>query len=339
MEASVSAEPVRTIPPDAPIFAPLRWGMTRDHTRRALTSDSWRRDAALGTSDADWFHGRMFAHDALLTAKRTSAGRLAYVSLGITDEQTFTWDRSLWTTVTDVLRDGYGEPSSSSSAAARASGGATYCSSFGNGGSEVVEMSWETVRVSMSGDCMVIVSYLGPGIFEDARTEVLAEARAADRQCRAEIIRARRDRDRLAPGTSARASRRPTAPVPAPPPPPPAAYAPPPEPLAFSEVSPVLIGGIERLQQSIIYPDMEQRARIEGRVIVRFVVGPDGRTTNVEVVRSVSPGLDRAAVQAVERARFEPGKQDGQAVSVRQTLPVTFRIVDNPSPAPYSPPR
>ncbi len=71
---------------------------------------------------------------------------------------------------------------------------------------------------------------------------------------------------------------------------------------------------------------MEQRARIEGRVIVRFVVGADGRTSNVEVVRSVSPGLDRAAVQAVQRARFEPGKQNGQAVPVRQTLPVTFRI-------------
>jgi len=110
---------------------------------------------------------------------------------------------------------------------------------------------------------------------------------------------------------------------------PPPASPPPPAILEFSEVSPVLIGGIERLQQGIQYPDMEQRARIEGRVIVRFIVGADGRTSAVEVVRSVSPGLDRAAVQAVQRARFEPGKQNGQAVPVRQTLPVTFRITSN----------
>lgn len=100
----------------------------------------------------------------------------------------------------------------------------------------------------------------------------------------------------------------------------------PPAVLEFSEVSPVLIGGIERLQSGIQYPAMEQRARIEGRVIVRFIVGADGRTSDVQVVRAASPGLDRAAVQAVERARFEPGKQNGQAVAVRQTLPVTFRI-------------
>ncbi len=123
---------------------------------------------------------------------------------------------------------------------------------------------------------------------------------------------------------------------PSPPEPPPA---PPPtnDPLDFSEVSPVLIGGIERLQQSIRYPDFECRARIEGRVIVRYVVGADGRASNVEVVRSVSPGLDRAAIQAVQRARFEPGKQNGQAVQVRQTLPITFRVSGACEPPPAAP--
>ncbi len=189
-----------------------------------------------------------------------------------------------------------------------------------------------TARVSEG--CQVMVFYDGPGWPQHVRAVGLAEARAADRQCRADVARERRDRDRLAPGTSARAPRRLPVDVPPPPPPPP----PPQEPEIrdYSEVSPVLIGGIERLQQGIQYPDMEQRARIQGRVIVRFVVGPDGRTSNVEVVRSVSPGLDLAAVQAVQRARFEPGTQDGQPVPVWMTLPITFRIVGDPPPAPYS---
>ena len=101
---------------------------------------------------------------------------------------------------------------------------------------------------------------------------------------------------------------------------------PPAGPLEFSEVQPVLIGGIERLQSGIEYPDFERRAGTEGRVIVRFVVSPSGVPSDIEVVRRVSPGLDQAAVQAVQRARFEPGQQNGQAVAVRFTLPVTFRI-------------
>ncbi len=126
----------------------------------------------------------------------------------------------------------------------------------------------------------------------------------------------------------------PAPPAPAPPPPP----APdPPAVLDFSEVSPVLIGGIERLRQSIPYPAMEQRACIQGRVVVRFVVEADGRTSAVEVVRSVSPGLDRAAIQAVQRARFEPGKQNGQAVAVRQTLPVAFSFSAQCVPARSAP--
>lgn len=98
------------------------------------------------------------------------------------------------------------------------------------------------------------------------------------------------------------------------------------EPLEFVEVGPVLIGGIEALQRRIVYPEAEHQAGTEGRVLVRFVVDAAGAPGQVEVVRSVSAGLDSAAVAAVREARFEPGRQNGQAVSVRLVLPITFRI-------------
>ena len=98
------------------------------------------------------------------------------------------------------------------------------------------------------------------------------------------------------------------------------------EVIDFAEVQPELIGGVERLQSGIDYPRFDRDAGIAGQVIVQFVVSETGVPSQIVVVRSVSPGLDRAALDAVARARFEPGRQNGRAVKVRFTLPVTFRL-------------
>jgi protein TonB len=71
---------------------------------------------------------------------------------------------------------------------------------------------------------------------------------------------------------------------------------------------------------------MEHRAGIEGRVIVQFVVNEDGAVSDIVVTRGVSPGLDRAAVEAAQRARFRPGMQAGRPVRVRFALPINFRL-------------
>ena len=53
---------------------------------------------------------------------------------------------------------------------------------------------------------------------------------------------------------------------------------------------------------------------------------PEGRATDVQVARGVSPGLDAAAIAGVSRARFTPGRQNGAAVAVRMSVPVRFTI-------------
>ncbi len=93
-----------------------------------------------------------------------------------------------------------------------------------------------------------------------------------------------------------------------------------------SEIPPALVGGFDAFQAGIAYPRFDREAGVSGRVIVRFIVGTDGVPGSVEVVRSVSPGLDRAALDAVRQARFTPGIQNGRTVAVRMTLPVTFEI-------------
>ena len=66
---------------------------------------------------------------------------------------------------------------------------------------------------------------------------------------------------------------------------------------------------------------------VQGRVIVTFVVERDGSITDVKVVKSVDPSLDKEATRVVKgMPHWIPGKQNGSAVRVKYTVPVTFRL-------------
>jgi protein TonB len=67
--------------------------------------------------------------------------------------------------------------------------------------------------------------------------------------------------------------------------------------------------------------------RIEGTVVLEFVVRADGVPSNIRVVRSLDPGrLDDASIHAVSRWRFDPGRVAGIAVDVRVRLAIDFSI-------------
>lgn len=81
------------------------------------------------------------------------------------------------------------------------------------------------------------------------------------------------------------------------------------------------------LQKSIKYPPVAEENGIQGRVVCTFVVERDGSVTDVRVAKSVDPSLDKEAVRVVSAMpRWIPGKQNGQSVRVKYTLPVTFRL-------------
>jgi len=81
------------------------------------------------------------------------------------------------------------------------------------------------------------------------------------------------------------------------------------------------------LGDNIRYPVVAQESGIQGRVILQFVVNTDGSIVDVQVVRGVDPSLDREAVRVVNAMpRWSPGRQRGQAVRVKFTLPVVFRL-------------
>lgn len=97
------------------------------------------------------------------------------------------------------------------------------------------------------------------------------------------------------------------------------------------EQQPQYPGGMGALNQwlgsNIKYPAMAAENGIEGRVIVQFVVERDGSVSGVHVVRGVDPSLDKEATRVVSAMpKWIPGKQNGQAVRSRFTVPVTFRL-------------
>ena len=81
------------------------------------------------------------------------------------------------------------------------------------------------------------------------------------------------------------------------------------------------------LNSNIKYPVVAQENGVQGRVIVGFVVERDGSITDVKVMRSVDPSLDREAQRVVKAMpKWKPGKQNGSAVRVKYTVPVVFRL-------------
>lgn len=81
------------------------------------------------------------------------------------------------------------------------------------------------------------------------------------------------------------------------------------------------------LAENIKYPVVAQENGVQGRVVVSFVVEKDGSITDVQVVRSVDPSLDREAQRVVKSMpKWIPGKQNGSAVRVKYNVPVSFRL-------------
>jgi TonB family protein len=100
---------------------------------------------------------------------------------------------------------------------------------------------------------------------------------------------------------------------------------------AAVENPPELVGGMEALQKHVTYPEFARKAGIEGRVIVQFVLGRDGSVLTPHVVTHPDQEkphrlLREAAVDAVQKAEFEPGRVDGETVRVKMSLPVTFKL-------------
>jgi len=86
----------------------------------------------------------------------------------------------------------------------------------------------------------------------------------------------------------------------------------------------------EFLSKNIQYPKDAEKTKLQGRVIVTFVVKKDGSITDAKVVKSVAPSLDAEALRVINAMpNWAPGRQGGQPVNVKYTVPLTFRLNGN----------
>ena len=90
-------------------------------------------------------------------------------------------------------------------------------------------------------------------------------------------------------------------------------------------------GGTQKLkefiEENLRYPKELEESCVQGRVIVRFIVERNGKLSNVKVVKSVHPVLDKEALRIVKlMPRWIPGRQNGITVRVKYIIPITFRL-------------
>ncbi|GAB3293768.1 energy transducer TonB [Hymenobacter tenuis] len=99
----------------------------------------------------------------------------------------------------------------------------------------------------------------------------------------------------------------------------------------YTEQMPEFPGGapalFRHIATTIRYPREARKHNRQGRVFTTFVVDETGKARYVRVQQGVSPELDAEAVRAIESLpRFEPGRQNGEAVPVFYSVPVTFAL-------------
>jgi TonB family protein len=83
----------------------------------------------------------------------------------------------------------------------------------------------------------------------------------------------------------------------------------------------------EYLGKSISYPEEARKNKVEGRVIIKFVVRKDGSISDAKIVRGIGGGCDEEALRVVENMpSWNPGKNNGKAVNVTYTLPLSFKL-------------
>ncbi|MDE5554859.1 MAG: energy transducer TonB [Muribaculaceae bacterium] len=101
--------------------------------------------------------------------------------------------------------------------------------------------------------------------------------------------------------------------------------------IAMVEQQPEFPGGAQAmykwLNAHINYPPVAAEEGDQGKVIVEFVVSKTGSIENVRVLRGRHPALDKEAIRVVKAMpKWNPGRNNGNAVKVTYTLPVTFKL-------------
>jgi periplasmic protein TonB len=81
------------------------------------------------------------------------------------------------------------------------------------------------------------------------------------------------------------------------------------------------------VQKNLKYPSQARRMNIQGKVFVNFIVNEDGELVDFQIMKGIGAGCDEEVLRIMRKApKWNPGKQRGKAVRVKQVLPITFQL-------------
>jgi TonB family protein len=79
------------------------------------------------------------------------------------------------------------------------------------------------------------------------------------------------------------------------------------------------------------YTEEARQAKLEGAVLLKVEITPEGKATNIKVLHALGMGLDEKAVECVAKWRFKPAMRDGQPVKVDAQIEINFQLLMKPA--------
>ncbi len=95
---------------------------------------------------------------------------------------------------------------------------------------------------------------------------------------------------------------------------------------AVAEVPPSPVGGDAAIYKNISYPEMAKNAHLEGKVYVLVLINEKGAVDDAKVIKGIGLGCDEAAIGAIKKAKFNPGKNGGNPIKAKLTMAINFKL-------------
>lgn len=96
--------------------------------------------------------------------------------------------------------------------------------------------------------------------------------------------------------------------------------------LAIADVMPSPVGGIQEIYKHVVYPSKAKKVGVQGKVYVLAFINENGDVDDVKVVRGIGAGCDEAAIDAIKKIKFYPGKNGGAPVKIKFAVAINFQL-------------
>lgn len=91
---------------------------------------------------------------------------------------------------------------------------------------------------------------------------------------------------------------------------------------------PMPVGGMKAIMKNVVYPESAKAEKIQGKVLIKAVVGEDGKVISAELADDGNPVLAEAAIAAIKETEFIPATKDGKKIKAEVMIPVMFKLDD-----------